>query len=575
MNAIIATAHVPVCEQHRYDTAHAGRLRHSRPCNLEDEWALIAASYPSEADDLYLNFRTVHAYRKNDFTNTIASYNMYVRIGDLKMPKGREKVLRWRQRNVGKHYNLYFARNPVLNKKHNSASRTWEVALITSFALDLDGVHPDMALKIVRQAGYPDPSMIIKSGIRGAHVYWFLAVPLANTTEAQAVLKKFVVKSKRRIQASDARVKDSIRILRAPGGRNFKSMESEDSPVPSEPAYGNRIIYYTGAKYLVTDLLDASPDLTTLLAQQYEEVLASIDEMRNKQKDVLSWVKEGREPGGWRSENAIPPSVKTLDGAVQYMNDTESDRRFQALDESEERWIEPEPPARSHLSLIGLPEQESLDSCREIDIGFIDSVVPRLTEKETRHHTLPEVVQAILRSYPEHDRTKRLLRGFHHRFFVLNREFISSSEEESFADFMNCWNLADPSKVGGGFLFRVRENMVRYELAHEILQGERYAKHRLLADFLYTACRMKDFSPRNTWLAYKDMAQILGYRNKESAHKAMQVVLRAKKDGEKARLFVLVQKGGVRGGKPRGSLWAVPERNRNPEDRCDKDKRAA
>lgn len=82
---------------------------------------------------------------------------------------------------------------------------------------DLDkGTTVEQALQRIREAGLPEPSIVIVSG-GGVHVYWLLAEPITDMAAWRATMQGIID-----TLASDATIKNPERVMRLPGTRNVK-----------------------------------------------------------------------------------------------------------------------------------------------------------------------------------------------------------------------------------------------------------------------------------------------------------------------------------------------------------------
>lgn len=79
------------------------------------------------------------------------------------------------------------------------------------------GSTVEQALQLIRNAGLPEPSIVIVSG-GGVHVYWLLAEPITDMAAWRATMQGIIDALK-----SDGSIKNPERLMRLPGTRNVKA----------------------------------------------------------------------------------------------------------------------------------------------------------------------------------------------------------------------------------------------------------------------------------------------------------------------------------------------------------------
>jgi len=127
-----------------------------------------------------------------------------------------DKALRWAiERNSRENdpQNVFIGANP----RCASGKRTKDsVTLARTVFADFDGVTVDEALASIREAGLPEPSLVIVTG-GGCHTYWLLSEPMTNLGDWTATIKGII-----KAVGSDKSVHDAPRVMRLPGTRNQK-----------------------------------------------------------------------------------------------------------------------------------------------------------------------------------------------------------------------------------------------------------------------------------------------------------------------------------------------------------------
>lgn len=83
---------------------------------------------------------------------------------------------------VKQNLNIYFGVCPREGKCHDYA---WQIRKASTIWADVDNCSPDEALERVREAGLPEPSIVVSSG-NGAHFYWVLSEPYLITDAGES-----------------------------------------------------------------------------------------------------------------------------------------------------------------------------------------------------------------------------------------------------------------------------------------------------------------------------------------------------------------------------------------------------
>jgi hypothetical protein len=126
-----------------------------------------------------------------------------------------------RNRQADQPDNVYFGINP---RKAHGLRGDSNVAVFRALFADFDGgTTPDEALARIREAGLPEPTIVIVSG-GGTHVYWMLDEPTTDAAEWKARMAGII-----KAVGSDKSISNPERIMRGPGSDNVKP-EREGRP---------------------------------------------------------------------------------------------------------------------------------------------------------------------------------------------------------------------------------------------------------------------------------------------------------------------------------------------------------
>jgi len=117
--------------------------------------------------------------------------------------------------------NIYFGANP---RDGRGLKCDANVSLFRAVFADFDGIPPDEALARIREAGLPEPSVVVVSG-GGTHVYWLLDQPLRDAGEWRRRQKGIA-----KLLRSDKTVTNPERCMRVAGYANTKKKYA-DRPV--------------------------------------------------------------------------------------------------------------------------------------------------------------------------------------------------------------------------------------------------------------------------------------------------------------------------------------------------------
>ena len=116
------------------------------------------------------------------------------------------------QNDAGKQ--IYFGGNP---RKARGGTKTCDVRLARCLFADFDdNTSVEDALRRIRIAGLPSPTIVVKTG-GGVHVYWLLEKPCTDLAAWKRRMKEIIA-----ALGSDKTIKDPPRVMRAPGFANVK-----------------------------------------------------------------------------------------------------------------------------------------------------------------------------------------------------------------------------------------------------------------------------------------------------------------------------------------------------------------
>lgn len=96
------------------------------------------------------------------------------------------------------HANAFVGVCPRPNAGAGTFELAWQIQTVRCLWADIDGCSVEEALQRIRDAGLPEPTMIVSSG-NGVHVYWMLTEPVLTGTPPIGVLQEWTdIKGKRR-----------------------------------------------------------------------------------------------------------------------------------------------------------------------------------------------------------------------------------------------------------------------------------------------------------------------------------------------------------------------------------------
>lgn len=376
------------------------------------------AQYPSDLDDFWLEVRCIHGWRLNAKTNKPRRSSRYFRIRGIKKKPGRldDHVLRMTARG----YHVFLLRNPVYRRQRRS-SKARDVARITSFALDLDGIAPPEALERIREAGLPPPSMVVFTG-HGVHVYFFLRVPLSLRLGAE-YLQDFVAHwSSHPALAGivDEKVRDPARLLRLTS-INYKDLVA---PTGEEPLLEQWRSFIT-LEHLARVILDngeARYDLQDLIysldSHEWIDVLARDIQAKADQDQQYARATRGDTA---LADTTLPSTTPLLSP-------------FRLVSDEEGRKV----PTPLQVPLRNNTQRE----VEGLDLDYIDLLVERVvvTGPKERHKALARLVAKLRKSYDVlSEGQKRLIHSIWYPRWQANMSGIHD-EESSLQDFLETWH---------------------------------------------------------------------------------------------------------------------------------------
>jgi hypothetical protein len=109
--------------------------------------------------------------------------------------------------------NIFAGPNP---RSHRGGTKKSDVILARCLFADIDGITVEEALKRIRAAGLPEPTLLSYSG-HGVHAYWSLLEPITDLAEWKAIQKRLI-----QVLHSDPAIHDPPRVMRLPGFLNVK-----------------------------------------------------------------------------------------------------------------------------------------------------------------------------------------------------------------------------------------------------------------------------------------------------------------------------------------------------------------
>lgn len=469
----------------------------------------LAILWPDELDDLFINFRSIHSHK--EFDGRKLTSNRYVRVAEFKADPARWAD--WALGMAAKEYNVYFARNPVFSRKQG-ASRSWDVAAIPSFAMDIDYIQAEDALALLLKAGYPEPTLMIDSGY-GVHVYWALRRFL-NNTEGHGWLARFVVEGGKRVEGVDQRCRDPIRILRLPHTANWKKMDFSRHDLGLREV---RTVHESGRDYAVSDLLDV-PAREVEMA--HERSLERVETERLHHDAIHGWL-------GKSQKHFIPKGITTLREAWRAMERLEE--RFRPQPSMAEVLLAT--PAVSgtlpteQSSTPSLPSPSLPSSCvpladddtpcedlERLDWEYMTALVEQvsITGEGHRSKGIARLVARVRKSATPS--TGQLVTIFRMWWKRWSRHMSSNhTYEESLEDFLECWKtLGPPRRSHDDYVRDVLGELRAHPLQHLIRSSRTSEDVRQVASFLFSACLMPDATnePWRCFLSVRLIGRALG-----------------------------------------------------------------
>ena len=480
----------------------------------------LLSLYPRDCN---LEFRFLHPTRTVRYKGCERklSVSIYRRVGGV-LDQPNNLVMTLIEKMV-RGYNCYFGVQPRYFSDGTRASTSLDVKRICCFALDFDNVTPGQLDIILKHHNLPRPTLTVNSGY-GLHVYHFLKIPLTRIVGAE-LFNKFVIKHSacQRLNADPA-CKDVARILRLPGSIN---MPKGNRP----PAHCKIIEANLGLKYDVAELLpECAAEIgdTVLLdflnEPDQDRLWQEREEGRKSKPDPIALVAlSHRFHRGGKPPSTTPLSPPST--ATPYTS-----HRFGGEDVHRGKWDLEYAKAIITQHPVALPGQ--------------------------RHDTALRLLTAIKRCLGQLQ--DKHLRWVHSQWFDSYHRLMSgaTSRDESWADFLLIWvwlwKTNDTSK-GNGFFGQL--DVVPHPGRHLISLGQRYNRHRQLADVMFTASRNVGFADDKFFLGVKDACAILELSSIESGWRILQALKRA-------GLVVETIPGSQQTG--RAARYTIPERWRIP-----------
>lgn len=237
---------------------------------------------------------------------------------------------------------VFFGLNP---RKPNETGKNGTSHAVCYFA-DFDGTPPERALQTIREAGMPEPSIVVASG-GGTHVYWLLVEPEDNlsewsdrmkwiahalggscadhlrkptnesTEEEKRELKRLRKEVLARNGAADNAVCDIQRLARVPGFFNRKQEYSHCPPQAKlVKCDGNRRFSWKDLQPKCKMPVEGLPPVMPVKREKLEDDLLPGQDFN----DRGDWIKDVLGPG-WQ------PIGRCDGGMTPYTNDPKGRRR--------------------------------------------------------------------------------------------------------------------------------------------------------------------------------------------------------------------------------------------------------
>lgn len=459
--------------------------------------------YPSELDDLHLEFRFVHPWEINTRTGEERAVPIFRRIGDIKADP--DAIDRMVEKKLN--YHCLIVRNPVQSYRHHAASRIGNIGAVTSLILDIEDAPPDRSLPVLAAHGLPPPSLAVGSG-NGTHVYYFVRplLPYAGSV-AQYQFFQHCLGFVSGLHVDNG-CNDIVRCLRLPGTINYGDSATEDRPTYVHSG--------SGEVFCASALFPASPDL-----------LRDIERYRD-------WLQGARPQARLIKPRPCPKGQKGLEG-LQGLAAHRPSTAASLPSLLSTSPIPPLPPpctVSSERRRVALADESPLT--QEYMTELILSVEIALPRK--RNRALAKLVARLRRSHPR--LTIQQLRLVHDQWlrYWYSRTSGRHTFDSSFREMLRCWRkMKHQYRTQQEFVRGVMRVLAVHPMASQL--GKRCKSARVLANFLYTAIMRS--SKKRCHLSTRVAMDIIK-KSQKAAHLALRQLVAA-------GLVEILQQGTLKG----------------------------
>lgn len=514
------------------------------------EMALFADYYPPELDDYWLEFRKIHAWEKTHFDDKpkARTYSKYFQVADLRNHP--ERIKRWIDESIERGYHVFCARNPVFDKKRQ-ASRSWNVAWVVSFVIDLDGLTPQEACERVDHAkkdGFPEPSSIVATG-HGTHTYVRPERPVSMAV-AGDLLERFTThwaKHPALAPYIDTRVKDPIRVLRCPGSVNYKDLDYSKPGLNLTSGLVCRILHHDpDCAHPLSAIIPGVQDADVYRGMEEEHA-----DLARHHDAVMGWIKSERKAG---RKVFIPKNIRTLPDAYRFMSqqderkgnhgddlfgnpvapDTQVTTPVQHVKDGGRSSTSLSPPfllSYGGTSLVDVQKSSRQeDTLARWDVfdgekleEFLANPKFVVPGEHRRNRMLPRVIAQARKRWDYLPVEFRIM--IHDEWWERNKTAFSGehTKEDSLEEFLYCWeNLPQTFTTNEEFIAFVLSSLVAHPHADLLAPQAKVA--RCLAGVLYTGSMLVGFSPDRFYMSRRIMAKALE-ANQRSIKRALRNIL--------------------------------------------------
>lgn len=161
-------------------------------------------------------------------------------------------------------FNVYVSINPKISKFGGGTGEN--VLLARCIFVDFDNLTVDEAIKRLRKAELPPPTLIVFSG-KGCHFYWMLKEPLTDLVLWRKIQLQFI-----KVLNSDPSVTDAPRVMRLP---SFQNINHPDAPLCFIHEENRGLIYN------LQELIDCLPEASEPLVEVIKKQKISVSENKN------------------------------------------------------------------------------------------------------------------------------------------------------------------------------------------------------------------------------------------------------------------------------------------------------